>query len=64
MMAKIKEWADRNLAKFASRKLIVWATATVLLLADKIDSEHWVWVAAAYMSVEGVADVISRIKGA
>ena len=47
---------DRFLGKWASRKLMVFALATVLLIFDKISGSDWVYVAIAYTFVQGLVD--------
>tara|TARA_R100001463_G_scaffold48035_1_gene97074 strand:+ start:186 stop:365 length:180 start_codon:yes stop_codon:yes gene_type:complete len=55
---------DKKINKWFSRKLIVWATTTALLLCDKVDSEQWVAIALAYIGSQGVADIAAKWKGA
>ena len=58
MRARLDRWMER----WASRKLIVWATATAFLAADKLGSDEWVAVALAYIGIEGLADIATRWK--
>jgi hypothetical protein len=48
--------------RWASRKLIVWATATAFLAFDKLGPDEWVAVALAYIGVQGLADIATRWK--
>lgn len=42
--------------KVASRKLTVWAAATVAFFMDKIDSDMWVYLSIFYVSAQAVID--------
>ena len=63
MMAAVKAFADKHLERFMSKKLLVWLTTTGLLLAEKVDSEQWIVIAAAYVGTQGFVDVVARFKG-
>jgi hypothetical protein len=63
MMPAIKAFADKHLERFMSKKLLVWLTTTGLLLAEKVDSEQWIVIAAAYVGTQGFVDVVARFKG-
>jgi len=54
---------DRIFAKVASRKLIVWMTATALMSAAVLESEHWVWISIVYLGGQSAIDIFERIKG-
>ena len=41
-----REWIDRNLGKFASRKLIVFINATVALYLGLMTGTEWTIIAA------------------
>ena len=58
MHEKVDQW----LGKWASRKLIVWATATVFLGIGAIASDDWVAVSLAYIGLQGAADIATRWK--
>jgi len=62
MMAAVKAFADKHLERFVSKKLLVWLTTTGLLLAEKVDSEQWIVIAAAYVGTQGFVDVVARFK--
>jgi hypothetical protein len=62
MVAAVKAFADKHLERFMSKKLIVWLTTTGLLLAEKVDSEQWIIIAAAYVGTQGFVDVVARFK--
>jgi hypothetical protein len=63
MVAAVKAFADKHLERFMSKKLIVWLTTTGLLLAEKVDSEQWIIIAAAYVGTQGFVDVVARFNG-
>ena len=58
----MKEVLDKGLSKLASRKLLVWLTATALTFADKIDGENWVAVSLVYIGVLGMAELAAVWK--
>jgi hypothetical protein len=47
---------DSVLGKWASRKLIVFVIATILMSFSKIESVHWAWIAIAYIVIQGLVD--------
>ena len=48
--------------KFVSKKLIVMAMGTVLLVTGHLSGEQWLMLAGGYIGMEGAADVASRWK--
>ena len=54
---------DRIFSKVASRKLMVWMTATALMSVSALDSEHWVWISIVYLGGQSAIDIFERIKG-
>ena len=48
--------ADRALAKYTSRKLLVWFVSTGLLMKGSIDGDQWVAIALAYVGTQAVID--------
>ena len=56
--------ADKLLTKLMSRKLMVWLTATGLMLTQTIplDSSDWVAISLTYIGIEGLADIATRWK--
>jgi len=58
MHEKLDQW----LGKWASRKLIVWGTATLFLGAGMLASDDWVAVSLAYIGLQGAADIASKWK--
>jgi len=47
---------DSALGKWASRKLLVFSIACILIVFGKIESLHWTMVAIAYVLVQGLVD--------
>jgi len=56
-----KQIIDKGLNKLLSRKLMVWVTATCLMIfGDSLASEDWVAISLAYIGIEGLADIATR----
>ena len=45
----LADYVNSVLRRASSRKFVVFATATALLVAGKLDEWVWFWVAVAYM---------------
>tara|TARA_R110000803_G_scaffold160079_1_gene224084 strand:+ start:241 stop:426 length:186 start_codon:yes stop_codon:yes gene_type:complete len=58
MQEKLDQW----LGKWASRKLIVWATATFYLSIGSLTSSDWVAVSLTYIGLQGAADIAAKWK--
>tara|TARA_R100000008_G_scaffold57654_1_gene35659 strand:- start:1059 stop:1253 length:195 start_codon:yes stop_codon:yes gene_type:complete len=58
----LKHALDLVLSKIVSRKLMVWLTATALMLTETVplQSEDWVAISLAYIGIEGLADIATR----
>jgi hypothetical protein len=56
-----KEKIDLFLSKWVSRKLMTFVIASVALFSGSIQSNDWVIVATAYISLQGVTDIVERI---
>mgnify|MGYP003658008244 FL=1 len=58
----MREVLDTALNKVMSRKLMVWAAATVFMFMDAVPlaSEDWVAISLAYIGIEGLGDIASR----
>ena len=54
---------DKIFGKVASRKLMVWMTATALMSVSALESEHWVWISIVYLGGQSAIDIFERIKG-
>ena len=57
----MKEVLDKGLNKLLSRKLMVWATATYLMVfTSSLQSDDWVAISLAYIGLQGLADIATR----
>lgn len=57
----MRQALDRGLNKLLSRKLMVWSTATYLMVfTSSLASEDWVAISLAYIGLEGLADIATR----
>ena len=59
MKAKI----ETLLEKAISRKLLVWVTATGLMLTANLESADWVIISGLYLGGQGIIDAIAKLKG-
>jgi hypothetical protein len=57
-----KEKVDLFLKKWVSRKLMVFSIASVALFTGSIASNDWVIVATAYISLQGVTDIVQKLQ--
>jgi hypothetical protein len=58
---------DRVVNKVTGRKVMVFITATVLLVVGALDSQQWMYVAigtAGFVSVENFAGLIGKYRPA
>ncbi len=64
MMSAIKHGLDRLLVKLVSRKLMVWLTATGLMLSERtpLDSSDWVAISLAYIGMQGLTELATQWK--
>lgn len=58
-----QERIDRILAKWTSRKLMVFAISAIALFTGQLDGDNWVIVSTGYIMIEGVSDIVARLKG-
>jgi hypothetical protein len=56
-----KEFIDRYFSKWISRKLLVFAIASVAMFTGKVNSNDWVIISTAYISLEGVTSIVDRL---
>jgi len=49
---------DKGLSKLVSRKLMVWATATVALFTGIVPAEQWLQVCLLYIGSQAAVDMI------
>jgi hypothetical protein len=54
---------DEALGKAVSRKLLVFASATALLIWSGLDPDTWAMIAAMYIGGQSVIDVAKVWKG-
>ena len=60
-MGTIKPILDKSMEKLLSRKLMVWTTATYLMLfTSSLASEDWVAISLAYIGIQGLADIATQ----
>ena len=64
MMTAIRHGLDKLLTKLVSRKLMVWLTATGLMLTETLplQSGDWVAISLAYIGIQGLADIAREWK--
>ena len=60
----LKHAVDSMLNKLVSRKLMVWLTATGLMLTERtpLDSSDWVAISLAYIGMQGLTDLATQWK--
>ena len=56
-----RERIDRYLKKWISRKLTVFIVASFGLFLKVITSTDWVIIATAYITVEGITNIVERL---
>jgi hypothetical protein len=56
-----KEKIDYFLKKWISRKLTVFIVASVGLFSSNITSSDWVIISTAYISIQGISDLVERL---
>lgn len=56
-----KEKVDLFLSKWVSRKLTVFVVASTGLFTQVITSTDWVVIATAYITIEGVTNIVERL---
>jgi hypothetical protein len=57
-----KEKIDKFLSKFISRKLMVFVISVIALFSDKITGDNWIVLSTAYIGIQGIADIVQRLK--
>jgi len=57
-----REQIDRFMGKWASRKLTVFAVATVALFTGHVNDTNWMIIATVYISLEGATRIVERLK--
>lgn len=56
-----KEILDKIQNKWISRKLLVFVVACFGLFSGNLTSSDWVIIATAYISLQGVTDIVERL---
>ena len=56
-----KEFIDTYFSKWISRKLLVFAIASIAMFTGKLTSSDWVVISTAYISLEGVTSIVERL---
>ena len=56
-----REIIDLLLSKWVSRKLIVFILASAALFTAKLTSSDWVIISTAYISIEGVTNIVDKL---
>lgn len=57
-----KEQFDIILSKWISRKLMVFLVACGGLFSGSLTSSDWVIIATAYIGIEGITNIVERLK--
>ena len=57
-----KEQIDILLSKWISRKLLVFLVACGGLFFGTLTSSDWVVIATAYIGIEGITNIVERLK--
>ena len=57
-----KEKIDLILSKWVSRKLTVFVVASIGLFIGSVRSEDWVIISTAYIAIEGVTNIVERLR--
>jgi hypothetical protein len=57
-----KEQLDIILSKWISRKLLVFMVACVGLFNHTLTSSDWVVIATAYIGIEGITNIVERLR--
>ena len=53
---------DKFIERYTSRKLMVFALATMLTLFGMVTSSDWVTIAAIYIGGQTVIDAVAKLK--
>lgn len=53
---------DKFLERYSSRKLMVFAIATLLTLFGNVTSSDWVTISAIYIGGQTIIDAVSKLK--
>jgi hypothetical protein len=53
---------DRFIERYSSRKLMVFAIATLLTLFGDVTSSDWVTISAIYIGGQTIIDAVAKLK--
>jgi hypothetical protein len=53
---------DKFLARYSSRKLMVFVIATLLTLFGDVTSSDWVTISAIYIGGQTIIDAVAKLK--
>lgn len=57
-----REQIDKTLSKWISRKLLVFIISSFGLFIGNIPSNDWMIIATAYIGIEGVTNIVEKLK--
>jgi hypothetical protein len=57
-----KEQIDLILNKWISRKLLVFIVACAGLFHGNLTSSDWITIATVYIGIEGITNIVERLK--
>jgi uncharacterized membrane protein (UPF0182 family) len=58
----MRQKIDEILNRYVSRKLMVFAVASIGLFWGALTSSDWVTIAAVYIGTQGAIDAIAKLK--
>ena len=58
----MKNIVDKFLALTISKKLTVFAVATILVFNNRIEGIEWVYISLMYIGTQGAIDLYNNIK--
>ena len=62
MTEKAREFLDRNIEQFISRKFLAWVVATVMCMMGTVTSDNWVAITLAYIGTQALVDSVVKWK--
>jgi hypothetical protein len=58
----MRNWIDKNLNRFVSKKLLVFTVATCAFFLGHLPSESWVELVMVYLGSQGAIDAIGALR--
>ena len=58
----MRNFIDQHLNRFVSKKLLVFATATVAFFMGSLPSESWVELVMVYLGSQGAVDLVAKLR--